>query len=92
MNCPHMNFAVQANVGRLLRSDEDSTIVGFTMDVTVKCTECNKPFEFVGLPMGYSPYRPMCSVDGQEARMPIKPVGEQMAIGLPEFTVREVEQ
>lgn len=91
MICQHMNFAVHANVGRLLRSEEDTTIVGFTMDVTVKCTDCDKPFEFVGLPMGSSPYRPMCSVDGIEARMPIKPVGEAMAIGLPELTVRMVE-
>lgn len=92
MSCQHMNFHVQANVGRLQRSEEDKTIVGFTMDVTVKCTDCDKPFEFIGLPMGYSPNQPMCSVDGIEARMPIKPVGESMAVGLPEFTVRMVEQ
>lgn len=90
MKCEHMNFAVHADVGRLTESDTSAVVVAYTMAVHVKCTECQQEFEFIGLPMGYSPHEPRCSVNGTEARMPIKPVGEVMAMDLPSFGVRRV--
>jgi hypothetical protein len=85
-----MNFSANVEVGRLTASEDDSTIVGFTADIKIHCVECGKPFEFVGLPMGSSPMQPMCSVDGQEARMPIMPQGEQMRMDLAGFTIRKI--
>lgn len=87
-DCKHENFRVQANIARCQRNDDDPTIVVFYCELTVFCTDCNVPFEFIGLPMGLSPGQPMCSVDGQEARMPIKPVGESMPIDVAGFGVK----
>lgn len=82
MSCPHLNFHAQVDVSRCQRNETDETIVAFYADVRVFCNECGKPFEFIGIPMGLSPGQPRCSVDGQEARMPIKPVGEEMPTDL----------
>lgn len=85
--CIHENFQVIANIARCTRSDEDPTVVAYYCELTVKCTTCETPFEFIGLPMGMSPGQPRCSVDGREARMPIKPVGEEMPIDVMGFGV-----
>ncbi len=34
-NCVHMNFSANVNVGRLTASEDDSSIVGFTADITI---------------------------------------------------------
>ena len=73
------------NIARCARTEEDSTIVAFYCELRVWCLECEKPFEFIGLPMGLSPGQPRTSVDGQEARMPIKPVGEAMPVDVAGF-------
>lgn len=86
--CDHKNFVVNADIARCTRSEEDDTVVAYYCELHVKCTVCDKPFEFIGLPMGMSPGQPMCSVDGQEARMPIKPVGESMPIDVMGFGVK----
>ena len=86
--CVHENFQAVANITRCTRSEEDSTVVAYYCELTVKCTVCDKPFEFVGLQMGMSPGEPRCSVNGQEARMPIKPVGEDMPLNVMGFGVQ----
>lgn len=43
-------------------------------DVRVWCSECKMPMRFIGLPGGASTSRPMCSVFGEEARMPLEPL------------------
>lgn len=91
MSCTHKGFRASVNVGRLTASETDETIVGFTADVRVECAVCGKPFEFIGLPMGVLSTEPTCSVDGLEARMPIKPQGEAMRTDLVGFTVRRVD-
>ena len=75
--CEHEDFLVNADITRCTRSEEDQTIVAYYCELKVTCKVCDKPFEFIGLPMGMSPGQPRCSVNGQEARMPIKPVGER---------------
>lgn len=89
-DCVHMNFKAHVAVGRLQAGETDATIVGFTADVTVECADCGHPFEWVGIPMGYSPMHPMCSVDGLEARMPLMPKGVPMRTDLAGFTIRRV--
>jgi hypothetical protein len=90
--CDHQNFHADVSIARLAADETGEKIVGFSADITVKCIDCGLPFEFLGLPMGYSPLQPMCSVDGTEARMPLKPQGAAMSLeGLAGFVIRRVE-
>lgn len=68
--CKHKGFVANVAVNRL----EDSG--GFAADITIKCVECQQPFQFLGLPGGLSPNMPTVSVDRTEARMPIAPLCE----------------
>lgn len=72
-DCKHNKFKVQANVARLHTEEDPENITGYSMDITVKCDECGEPFEWVGLPGGYSPSQPRVSFDGTELRAPIRP-------------------
>lgn len=86
--CKHEDFRANAAIQRCQRGDDDPTIVVYYCELRVHCAVCNKPFEFVGLPMGMSPGEARCSVDGQEARLPIKPVGEDMPLDVMGFGVQ----
>lgn len=68
--CEHKGFAANVAVNRL----QDSG--GFAADITIKCAQCQLPFQFLGLPGGLSPDRPTTSADLTEARMPIAPQDE----------------
>lgn len=50
----------------------------FSADVRIKCAECGLPFQFIGLPLGLNLNGAAMSVDGQEARIAIAPVGRVM--------------
>ena len=90
--CKHENFHANVSIARLAIDEAGDKIVGFSADITIKCRDCNLPFEFIGLPMGYTPFQPACSVDSLEARMPIKPKGESVSHeGLAGFTIRRIE-
>lgn len=71
--CDHKNFKAQCDVTRLTNPEGD-TITGYTTDISIMCSDCFKPFQFIGVPMGSSPIQPMCNFDGTELRAPIKPV------------------
>jgi len=73
-DCKHLQFKAQCNVFRLTDSDDPEKVTGYTMEVSVMCMECFRPFEFIGLPNGMSPSYPTVDVEGIEARMPIRPV------------------
>jgi hypothetical protein len=45
-NCKHEAFAATCNIARL----EDTG--GFMFEATVKCTQCKKPFQFLGVAAG----------------------------------------
>lgn len=81
-DCQHMDFKALVTVSRL----ED--IGQFMADVTIECSECGLPFEFLGMEPGSSFTHPRVSIDGAEARMPIAPRGaqpnpfQQMAYGI----------
>jgi len=68
-DCKHMNFQAYVSVHRL----EDSG--RFSADVKIECAECHLPFQFLGLPLGLDLNGAAMSVDGQEARLAIAPVG-----------------
>lgn len=75
MTCAHENFAVEADVNRL-STEDGGPITRYELDVRVKCTDCGKPFRFLGLPMGLDLSGAAVSVDGKEARLAIYPAGE----------------
>lgn len=75
--CEHQNFHALVRVGRISK-DEGGPITAYMADITVKCAECQQPFEFVGVPMGLSYDGPMCSPNMQELRIPLTPAGEVM--------------
>lgn len=68
-----MNFECRASVTRLTAEDDTEKITGYTTDIKVSCAECGLPFEWIGVPGGYSPAQPMVNFDATELRAPIKP-------------------
>lgn len=76
-DCQHMNFAANVSVGRHLDDKTETHVVGYSAEITVKCAECGKPFQFLGLPMGVDTHGARVSVDGLEARLAISPQGVQ---------------
>lgn len=83
--CEHMHFVAEVNVGRL--TDEQGVVTHYTTDIKIMCAACKIPFEFVGLPLGHSPYRPTVSMDGLTLAAPITPQGTEVPKGLPGFNV-----
>ncbi len=75
--CKHLNFKAKCDVTRLVDKDDVEQITGFTADLKIECSECGKPFMFIGVPSGYSPSQPMVSADLCELRIPIKPSAEE---------------
>ncbi|WP_439392342.1 hypothetical protein ACRQ5Q_22365 [Bradyrhizobium sp. PMVTL-01] len=67
--CKHMNFAAQVNVARMEDTGQ------FMADITVRCSECNVPFQFLGMEAGIDTHGARVSVDGLEARIAICPQG-----------------
>lgn len=63
--CVHMNFSAQVNVHRL------SDTGRFSADINIKCSECQEPFRFLGLPAGLDLNGACVSADGTEARLAI---------------------
>lgn len=77
MDCPHMNFRADVRVGRHLDDKTETHVIGYSAEINVKCQECGKPFQFLGLPMGVDTHGARVSVDGLEARLAISPQGVQ---------------
>ena len=69
MACKHMNFAANVAVARL----ED--VGRFMAEITIKCAECGKPFQFRGLQPGLDTDGARVSLDGLEANIAIVPQG-----------------
>lgn len=69
--CEHRDFKAMVAVNRL----EDSG--RFMADVTVTCSECDLPFEFLGLEPGLKMNGAAVSIDGTELRIAISPRGAQ---------------
>lgn len=85
--CEHLNFNMIGKVGRLTRSDSDPTVIAYCADIRVECRDCKQPFEFFGLPLGFSHYQPTVSIDNQELRVPLVIPGTQPEPGLAGFSV-----
>lgn len=87
MKCEHKNFSADVVVNRL----EDTG--RFNADVKIRCTDCDTPFRFIGLPAGLDLNGAAVSVNGEEGRFAIAPRGEVVSMieGAPVgFTVRKM--
>ncbi|TIR78836.1 MAG: hypothetical protein E5X15_10485 [Mesorhizobium sp.] len=73
MPCKHMNFGASVAVNRL----EDTG--RFMADVTIRCADCNEPFQFIGLEPGLKMNGATVSIDGLEARLAISPNSQAMS-------------
>lgn len=69
--CKHMQFRADVAVARL----EDSG--RFNAEIKIECADCHLPFQFVGLPLGLDLGGACMSIDGQQARLAIVPVGSE---------------
>ena len=67
-DCPHKDFVARVEVSRF----EDKPGV-FAADLRVECAECGRGMQFHGMPMGLLWDQPTMSVDGLEARLPMRP-------------------
>lgn len=67
--CGHHNFKCDCKVGRM----EDSG--RFILETTVKCADCDKPFQFLGLQPGMDFDGARVSIDGLEMVVGICPQG-----------------
>ena len=47
----------------------------FLAEVRIRCADCGLPFQFLSLPLGLHLGGAAMSVDGQEARLAVVPVG-----------------
>lgn len=71
MTCKHLNFDVQPTVARM----EDTG--AFMLELKCHCTDCGKPFQFLGLQAGLDMQGARCSLDGLQAMLAIAPEGER---------------
>lgn len=69
VDCSHENFAANVRVNRLRDSGK------FTAEVTVTCSDCGLPFQFLGLAPGLDLGGARVSLDGIEAVLAIAPKG-----------------
>lgn len=67
--CTHQNFKCGCKVARL----EDSG--RFMLEMTVHCSDCDKPFQFLGLQPGIDFNGARVSIDGLELNVGISPEG-----------------
>lgn len=71
--CEHKQFYIEGKVARLTESDDSEIVIGYHADIKIICIECHSPFQFIGLPGGYSPSYPTVNFDSTKMRVPIKP-------------------
>lgn len=75
VDCLHPDFAVQADVERVLLPDRNLGSV--LLKLTLHCTACGAPFWFPGLGTGLSHTTPVTSTDGFTAVLPVVPQGRR---------------
>lgn len=75
MVCQHEEFWADVEVHRIT-DGEGGPVTHYYCDVKVRCEQCKETFCFIGMEHGLDPTKPMMSVLGDEARLPIRPSSE----------------
>ena len=70
--CGHTSFHATVNVNRL-KPEDKSDVDHYMAEVTIHCTQCGVPFEFVGLPAGVIMDGAAVSADRAQLRAAIVP-------------------
>ena len=70
--CEHENFMTEACIVRLTDTD-GSPVTGYRVDIKIHCTDCDRPFAFIGCMRGYNLAGPAMNIDGTELTIPIEP-------------------
>lgn len=92
--CPHPDFAVFADVARIVKSGEpetdDTPAMAYTASLRVECAACGERFRWIGVQAGDMPSRPMCGVDEFELRAPLRPATSDpdFGLGMPGFAIQ----
>lgn len=86
-DCKHDQFRISADITPVGESPDKPEVLYRSASIQVNCLHCGDPFEFVGLPFGFSPYRPTVSIDGQTLSVSVMPVGKKIPEGLAGFNV-----
>lgn len=76
MKCEHLNFRAMVKVGRLSK-EEGGPIKNYMADITICCSDCGLPFQFLGLEPGVDLQGARVSIDNLEAHLGICPQGSQ---------------
>lgn len=76
VTCRHEAFATTAKITRVTDHD-GGEVKNFALELTVQCDQCGIPFVFKGLQAGMAFSSPRVSALGEEARLPIEPMGEE---------------
>lgn len=78
MRCQHEDFEARVAVARLEPTKATgATAMHFMAEVRIHCTQCKRPFQFLGLDPGIDLGGARVSIDGLEANIAICPQGEQ---------------
>lgn len=83
MACEHENFAAMVNVHRLTDgrdgAPDPNRITGYMADITIHCSQCGRPFQFLGLEPGVDTRGARVRIDGLEAHIALCPQGEKLS-------------
>lgn len=69
--CPHESFVAETKVARL--GDDTGAIRNFVAEISIRCTQCDQPFHFVGVDCGFAFTRPTVNVGATTLHAPIAP-------------------
>lgn len=73
MTCEHKNFGVNVGVNRLVSPNDRP--MQFVAEISIRCADCDKRFQFLGLRAGLDLQGARVSIDGMEAALAIAPEG-----------------
>lgn len=75
-SCAHLDFHATVGVARL-EQVPGGPVTGYMAEIRIRCTECDRPFQFLGLEPGLDTQGARVSIDGLEANIAISPEGER---------------
>ena len=82
MSCEHADFIATVNIDRI------TDVERFAANVEVCCSACAERFVFIGMRAGVLPDEPTVSVDGLQARLPMRPAAGKPGGIMAGYTVR----
>lgn len=85
--CEHEEGEARVKFVRFSTVD-DGPVTHYAAEVELSCKQCGMPFEFVGLPVGSSPYAPTTNLEGTTLEAPIVVPGTKPPLGLPSLFTR----